>query len=156
MEISKERRERWERVTKDSPFNQWLNPLVRNADGSLNIESLYLIARAFGVYDRYDDLNAGQVRMNIGNRLRPLVTKEIIDRISGVKATPEAFSPFAKATCKDDIGELDVRPISGEGKLSEDTYEAEGDTYLMAEAQRVTCVECGHTMPIAASSDDVD
>jgi hypothetical protein len=80
MDISKERRERWERLTKDGPFNRWLDPFVRRDDGSLDVESLYLVARAFGVHDRYDHLNAGQIRMNIGNRLRPLVPEEIIER----------------------------------------------------------------------------
>lgn len=84
MEISKERRERWKQVTKDGPFNRWLDPLVQGADGSLNLESLYLIARAFGVHDRYDHLNPGQIRMNIGNRLRPLVPEEIIERASPI------------------------------------------------------------------------
>jgi hypothetical protein len=154
MEISRERRERWERVTKHSPFNQWLNPLVRNADGSLNVESLYLIARAFGVHDRYDELNAGQIRMNIGNRLRPLVPQEIIDR--AMEGEGMTYWPYAEATHKDDMGELDACPkCGGEGEVSETTYEAEGDTYSIAGTQCVTCQECGYTLPVAPEPEDL-
>ena len=148
MEISKERRELWERETKNGAFNCWLNPLVRNADGTLNLESLYLIARTFGVNDRYDDLNAGQIRMNIGNRLRSQVPPEIIERAIKAQALREEYWPESPDPSDSMIPQLDPCPkCGGEGECSEDTYEAEGHTHPIGGTQRVTCQQCGHEMP---------
>jgi hypothetical protein len=68
-----ERRSRWEQVTKNGPFNTWLRPQVSGPDGGLDLERLYAVARAWGISDRYDHLNAGMARMNIGNKLRGMV-----------------------------------------------------------------------------------
>lgn len=81
MEISKERRERWEQVTKNDAFNKWINPQIRDADGKFNVDKLRDLARNFGVTELYEngELNNGQIRMNIGNRLRAIVPEDIID-----------------------------------------------------------------------------
>jgi hypothetical protein len=73
MFISPESRQKWMEKTANSPFNRWLNSQVRNADGTLDLEKLYAVARRWGVEDRYDHLNAGQARMNIGVKLRRVV-----------------------------------------------------------------------------------
>lgn len=75
MEISREDRERWERLTKNDPFNQWLKPQVTAPDGSLDLNALHDVALRYGVdrRDQYAHLNPGQVRMNLGNILRRAV-----------------------------------------------------------------------------------
>lgn len=70
MKITPKQRAEWEERTRDDAFNRWFNPQVRNADGTLNLDKLYAIAERFGILTRYDDLNPGQQRMNIGNLLR--------------------------------------------------------------------------------------
>jgi hypothetical protein len=70
MKITPNQRAKWEEHTKDDAFNRWLNPQVRNPDGTLNLDKLYTLAERFGVLTRYDKLNPGQQRMNIGNLLR--------------------------------------------------------------------------------------
>jgi hypothetical protein len=75
-----ERRERWKQVTRDGPFNLWLNPQVTGADGSLDLERLYRVAREWGVNERYEHLNPGMIRMNIGNRLRAIVPVKVYER----------------------------------------------------------------------------
>lgn len=59
--------------TAASPFNVWLNAKVGNADGSLNLDRLYEIARAYGIETEYRHLNPGQQRMSIGIQLRKKV-----------------------------------------------------------------------------------
>lgn len=75
MKISRERRERWERLTKNDPFNQWLRPQVTAIDGSLDLNALHAVALRYGIDRRqaYAHLNPGQVRMNLGNMLRKSV-----------------------------------------------------------------------------------
>lgn len=75
MEIDRERRERWERLTKNDAFNQWLRPQVTAADGTLDLEALHAVALHYGIDRRtqYAHLNPGQVRMNLGNMLRKAV-----------------------------------------------------------------------------------
>jgi hypothetical protein len=74
--ISPESRRKWMEKTANSPFNRWLNPQVKNADGTLDLEKLYAVARRWGIEERYDHLNAGHARMNIGVRLRTVVPVE--------------------------------------------------------------------------------
>lgn len=77
MKITREQREAWAKKTAQSPFNKWLNSKVRNADGSLNLDAMYALARKYGVTEEYRQLNPGQQRMNIGVKLRARVeTKE--------------------------------------------------------------------------------
>lgn len=79
MEISKERRERWERLTKNDAFNVWLRPQVTASDGSLDVDALHAIALRYGIdrREQYAHLNPGQVRMNLGNMLRKAVPPEV-------------------------------------------------------------------------------
>ncbi len=73
MKISREQREAWVKNTANSPFNIWLNRLVKRPDGTLDLEKLYEVARRYEITKRYDNLNAGQQRMNIGVMLRSRV-----------------------------------------------------------------------------------
>jgi hypothetical protein len=75
MHISGERRARWERLTKNDPFNEWLRPQVTAADGALDLEALHALAGRYGIdrREQYAHLNPGQVRMNLGNMLRRAV-----------------------------------------------------------------------------------
>lgn len=99
MEISKERRERWEQNTKNDAFNRWLGPQVTAPDGTLDLEALHAVAQRYGIDRRsqYAHLNPGQVRMNLGNMLRRAVPKA--DYEGGPPTTPvpqqavEAYMP---------------------------------------------------------------
>lgn len=51
----------------------WLNKQVRDENGALLLDRLYAIAKKYGIEKRYDNLNPGQQRMNIGVQLRKLV-----------------------------------------------------------------------------------
>jgi hypothetical protein len=73
MYISADSRKKWMEKTANSPFNSWLNRQVKNADGTLNLDKLYEVARRWHIEERYEHLNAGQIRMNIGVRLRKTV-----------------------------------------------------------------------------------
>ena len=73
MFISAESRKKWMEKTANSPFNRWLDRQVKNADGTLNLDKLYEVARHWHIEERYEHLNAGQIRMNIGVRLRKAV-----------------------------------------------------------------------------------
>ncbi|MHB9446444.1 hypothetical protein ACYG9R_06685 [Mesorhizobium sp. RSR565B] len=73
MKITKEQREAWIKNTMNSAFNVWLNQQVRDADGTLVLDRLYAVAKKYGIQKRYDNLNPGQQRMNIGVQLRKLV-----------------------------------------------------------------------------------
>jgi len=108
LEISKERRERWERLTKNDPFNQWLRPQVTAADGSLDLDALHTVALRYGIdrRDAYAHLNPGQVRMNLGNMLRKAVSPSEYETeaaspavIEGDAAPPEA--PLARASVRE-------------------------------------------------------
>jgi hypothetical protein len=59
--------------TANSPFNRWLDPQVKNANGTLDLDKLYAVARRWGITERYDHLNPGHARMNIGVKLRTAV-----------------------------------------------------------------------------------
>jgi hypothetical protein len=101
MEISRERRERWERLTKNDPFNQWLRPRVTAPDGTLDLDALHAIAARYGIdrREQYAHLNPGQVRMNLGNMLRKAVPPEEYGTrvrptapVNELEATPDQFT----------------------------------------------------------------
>jgi len=52
MHIDREERDDWEQNESKSLFNLWLNPLVRDAHGPLDLEALYRVAREYGTYER--------------------------------------------------------------------------------------------------------
>lgn len=80
MEITQEQREAWQSATRNSPFNQWLRARTTSADGSLDLALLRKVAAEYGVdAERYAHLNPGQQRMNVGNRLRPLVPAHVLE-----------------------------------------------------------------------------
>lgn len=76
MKISREQREAWVKNTAKSPFNVWLDGQVKRPDGTLDLERLYEVAERYGIDRRYDNLNPGQQRMNIGVMLRARVPQE--------------------------------------------------------------------------------
>jgi hypothetical protein len=76
MKISREQREAWVKNTANSPFNLWLDGQVKRSDGTLDLDKLYAVAKRYGIDKRYDRLNTGQQRMNIGVMLRSRVPKE--------------------------------------------------------------------------------
>jgi hypothetical protein len=76
MKISREQREAWIKNTANSPFNVWLDGQVKQPDGTLDLEKLYKVAQHYGIGKRYDRLNPGQQRMNIGVMLRTRVPRE--------------------------------------------------------------------------------
>ncbi|GBE43919.1 MAG TPA: hypothetical protein ENH05_08840 [Rhizobiales bacterium] len=76
MKITREQREAWAKNTANSPFNIWLSEQVKRSDGTLSLKRLYKVARRYGITKRYDGLNPGQQRMNIGVMLRTRVLPE--------------------------------------------------------------------------------
>jgi hypothetical protein len=81
MKITLEQRLAWQQNTAKSPFNLWLDKQVKRPNGTLNLDKLYEVARAHGVNRRYDHLNAGQQRMNIGVMLRARVPKKLYEQV---------------------------------------------------------------------------
>lgn len=81
MRITREQRDAWLKKTADTPFNRWLKGRTAGADGRLDLGKLHDVARRYGVddVDRYAELNPGQQRMSIGNRLRKLVPASTYD-----------------------------------------------------------------------------
>lgn len=75
MRITAQQRAAWLKNTAQSPFNQWLDGQVKTA-GKLDLDKLYAVAKEYGVDKRYDHLNPGQQRMNIGVLLRKKVKPE--------------------------------------------------------------------------------
>lgn len=73
MKITRQQRDAWVKNTENSAFNVWLNKQVRDENGALHLERLYAVAKKYGIEKRYDNLNPGQQRMNIGVQLRKLV-----------------------------------------------------------------------------------
>jgi hypothetical protein len=76
MKISREQREAWIKNTANSPFNVWLDGQVKESDGTLDLEKLYKVAQRYGIEKRYDRLNPGQQRMNIGVMLRTRIPRK--------------------------------------------------------------------------------
>lgn len=81
MKITPEQRQAWLERTSKSPFNIWLDKQIKGTDGKLDLDRLYEVARRYGIEKRYDHLNAGQQRMNIGAMLRSRVPAETIEAI---------------------------------------------------------------------------
>lgn len=115
MKISRERRERWERLTKNDAFNTWLRPQVTGPDGTLDLDRLHAIALRYGIdrREQYAHLNPGQVRMNLGNMLRKAVPPEeygaeprkerplVIAAPSGPTEPPGDEPPLARASIRE-------------------------------------------------------
>lgn len=107
MEISRERRERWERLTKNDPFNQWLRPQVTAPDGTLDLDALHAIAGRYGIdrREQYAHLNPGQVRMNLGNMLRKAVPPSdygtAASPAASIRELEAAPDQFAAASVRD-------------------------------------------------------
>ncbi|OYU75146.1 MAG: hypothetical protein CFE32_15370 [Alphaproteobacteria bacterium PA3] len=78
MKITPEQRQAWLEKTAKSGFNVWLDQQVKGPEGKLDLERLYEVARRYGIDKRYDHLNPGQQRMNIGVMLRTRVAQEEI------------------------------------------------------------------------------
>jgi hypothetical protein len=79
MKITTAQRLAWQLNTAKCPFNRWLDNQVKRHDGTLDIEKLYEVARRHGVTKRYDHLNPGQQRMNIGVKLRKCVPQNLYE-----------------------------------------------------------------------------
>lgn len=96
MHFTREQREAWEASTRDSPFNRWLRDRTTGASGELSLELLGRVAAEYGVDHRaYAHLNAGQQRMNVGNRLRKLVPIEVYSVAGATEAGPACARPLA-------------------------------------------------------------
>lgn len=96
MEINRDQRARWTERTAQSPFNLWLADRTRGADGRLDLDRLYTLASEYGVDARgdYHNLNPGQQRMNIGNRLRARVPAEAYASYSLDRGEPQVFGTW--------------------------------------------------------------
>lgn len=75
MKITREQRDAWAAKTAGSDFNRWLDGLVK-ANGRLDLEGMYGVARQYGISHEYRHLNPGQQRMIIGSKLRAVVPAE--------------------------------------------------------------------------------
>lgn len=112
MEISRERREHWERLTKNDPFNLWLRPQVTDNDGTLDLDKLYAIAMSYGIdrREQYAHLNPGQVRMNLGNLLRKAVPRQVYEshqtRVSENIPAAETDDPASELLRRVSVTEL--------------------------------------------------
>ncbi len=74
MKISKDQREAWKQKPENDAFKDALASEIMPT-GVLDLERLYQLAAKNGLGDlqsEYEHLNPGQIRMNIGNRLRPI------------------------------------------------------------------------------------
>lgn len=78
MRITREQRDNWAANTASSPFNLWLDKLVK-VNGTLNLDRLYHASKSYGIErpERYQHLNPGQQRMIIGNLLRKQVPEDV-------------------------------------------------------------------------------
>ena len=85
MHFTKQQRDDWSALTKNSPFNRWLRDNVSHADGTLDLDRLHALAEQYGIdgRGRYGHLNPGQQRMNVGNRLRSLVPQHVYAKHPG-------------------------------------------------------------------------
>ena len=75
MQITRDQVEAWSKREENHRWEAVIGPLYKGRDGAVNIDALHDIARLNGLLDtrsRYGNLNAGQIAMNIRNRLRPL------------------------------------------------------------------------------------
>jgi hypothetical protein len=75
MQITADQRNAWRDNPETAEWESFIGPLYKKPDGTADIEELYRTAEANGITDartKYGSLNAGQIAMNIRNRLRPL------------------------------------------------------------------------------------
>lgn len=82
MKITTEQRAAWLKNTAHSSFNVWLDRQVKRQDGTLDLDKLYAVAEHYGIDKRYERLNPGQQRMNIGVMLRRRVPKEVYEPVA--------------------------------------------------------------------------
>ncbi len=75
MTITAEQRQAYLANPENMAWKLWVDSQVV-IDGVMDLERLYALAQRYGIQQRYDGLNPGQQRMNIGNRLRRIVPKE--------------------------------------------------------------------------------
>jgi hypothetical protein len=117
MEITPEQRRAWANGTANSPFNQWLDGQVKDEEGRLSLEKLRAVASSYGIdgLDGYAHLNAGQQRMNIGNRLRRIVPSSaygLVPPAFGLKAAAIADAapppPLDEAPRRDSVRQATV------------------------------------------------
>lgn len=81
MEITTDQRDAWAERVENHKWEALIGPLYKRSDGTADLSALHELAELNGLFDtrsRYRDLNAGQVAMNIRNRLRSLWRKEIL------------------------------------------------------------------------------
>ena len=113
MKISKERRERWEQLTKNDAFNQWLAPQVTAPDGTLDLDRLHAIALEYGIDKReqYAHLNPGQQRMNLGNMLRKAVPRDVYNGDTPATSAPAITTAAPTEPRSEALGRATVREL---------------------------------------------
>lgn len=75
MKITRDQVDAWSKREENHRWEAVIGPLYKRRDGSVDIDALHDIALLNGMRDtrtRYENLNTGQVAMNIRNRLRRL------------------------------------------------------------------------------------
>jgi hypothetical protein len=119
MHFTPEQRKAWTETTKDSPFNKWLRLEVSRKDGTLDLERLHRLALTYGVDPRrYAHLNAGQQRMNIGNRLRALVPPGLYENVRSEDLLPETIPPKTQAPVSPPANDLALAGLATNELLS--------------------------------------
>ena len=113
MKISKERRERWERLTRDDAFNLWLRPQVSGPDGTLDLERLHAVALHYGIdrREQYAHLNSGQQRMNLGNMLRKAVPPEEYGAPAPMATPMPAAEPIGPSDGEPPLARATIREL---------------------------------------------
>src|SRR5690606_8844173 len=113
MKISKERRERWEQLTKNDAFNQWLGPQVTAPDGTLDLDRLHAVALKYGIdrREQYAHLNPGQQRMNLGNMLRKAVPRDVYDGDMPATSAPAITTAAPTEPRSEALGRATVREL---------------------------------------------
>jgi len=75
MKITRDRVEACAQRKKNHRFEAVIGPIYRRPDGTVGIDAMHDFARLNGLLDacsRYENLNTGQIAMNVRNRLRSL------------------------------------------------------------------------------------
>ncbi|MER9848735.1 hypothetical protein NKJ55_15565 [Mesorhizobium sp. M0106] len=81
MDITRDQRDAWSRRAENREWEAIIAPQYKAPNGFVNLEALHEIARLNGLMDtgsKYDQLNAGQIAMNVRNRLRVLWKQGIL------------------------------------------------------------------------------
>lgn len=76
MNVTPEQYAAYRAKPENMAWKRWMDQRIC-VGGQMDLERLYVLAREYGVTKRYDGLNAGQQRMNIGNQLRKRVPREL-------------------------------------------------------------------------------